>query len=82
MKDEVFSVPPKIYEPQRRYERAPESLKKKRKLTWIQGVELQPEDHVIQIPDAARGRRLLSTNLAAVERTNGESTNSPTAQHG
>ena len=33
MNDEVFNVPPKIYELQRRYERAFESLKKKHKLT-------------------------------------------------
>ena len=46
MKDEVFNVPPKIYEPQRRNKRAFESLKK-RNLTWIQGVELEPEDHII-----------------------------------
>ena len=57
MKDEVFNVPPMVYELQRRYERAFESLKKKRKLTWIQTagtveVELELEDRVIQVPDA------------------------------
>ncbi|RPA89792.1 hypothetical protein L873DRAFT_1849147 [Choiromyces venosus 120613-1] len=52
-----FQVPVEIREPQERYERGFETVKKKRKLTWLQTmgtveVELELEDRVVQVLDA------------------------------
>ena len=71
MRDDVFNVPLKIYELQRRDERAFESLKKKRKLTRIQTagtVEVEPELDGCRAPHVVGGG---STDLAVVERTSG-----------
>lgn len=57
MKEDGFQTPIEIRELQERYERGFETLKKKRKLTWLQTmgtveVELELEDRVVQVPDA------------------------------
>lgn len=57
MKKDGFQAPIEIRELQERYERGFETLRKKRKLTWLQTmgtveVELELEDRVVQVPDA------------------------------